>query len=217
MTFTTRTSEAAAVVSTAGEPRPGDRYWPINWGAIWVGALTALCTALIIGLISVAVGAHQLTPGARIVKWSDVGLAALIFSVLGSFFAFVAGGWVSGKINGFRRAETDMLHAAIVWLVTVPLLVVFAAVGAGALFGGWYSGLGGVPVWVTPNAAGADPNAAAAARNAALFAVTSLLIGLVGSVLGGWLASGEAMSIWLRSRPGAPVRDRQTAPSARSA
>jgi hypothetical protein len=29
--------------------------------------------------------------------------------------------------------------------------------------------------------------------------VTALLIGLVGSVLGGWLASGEAMSLRLRT------------------
>lgn len=217
MAFTSVTSEEVAVVGPAYEPRPGADYWPINWSAIWVGALTALVLALIIGLIAAAVGAHQFTPGGRIVKWSDVGVGALIFSVLGAFFAFVAGGWVTGKINGFRRAETDMLHAAIVWLVAVPLVVVLAALGAGTLFGGWYAGLAGVPVWVTPNAVAADPTAAAAARNAALFAVTSLLVGLVGSVLGGWMASGEAMSIWLRSRSGAAVRGRRPPETGRSA
>jgi hypothetical protein len=129
-----------------------------------------------------------------------VGVAALVFAVIGSFFSFVVGGWVAGKINGFRHAETDMLHGAIVWLVAVPLLVVLGAVGAGSLFGGWYAGLAGIPVWATPTNVAADPTAAAAARNAALLAVTALLIGLVGSVLGGWLASGEAMSLRLRSR-----------------
>jgi hypothetical protein len=170
-------------------------YWPINWSAIWVGALSALAVALIISLAGAALGAHQLGPGGRIASWKDVGFGALVFAVLGAFFAFVVGGWVAGKINGFRRAETDMLHGAIVWLVAVPLIVAFAAVGAGTLFGGWYGGLAGTPIWVTPNNVGADPTAAAAARNTALLAVTALLIGLVGSVLGGWLASGEPMSV----------------------
>ena len=38
-------------------------------------------------------------------------------------------------------------------------------------------------------------NAAAIARNSALGAITALLLGLVGAVIGGWMASGERMSI----------------------
>jgi hypothetical protein len=144
-------------------------------------------------------GAHQLGPGGRILKWSDVGLGALVFAVAGGFFSFVVGGWVAGKINGFRHAETDMLQGALVWLLAVPLLVALAAVGAGNLFGPWFGGLAGTPPWVGQNAVAADPTAAAAARNAALLAVTALLVGLVGSVLGGWLASGEPMTLRLRS------------------
>jgi hypothetical protein len=169
--------------------------WPINWSAIWVGALSALAVALIIGLAAVAVGAHQLGPAGRIERWSSVGFATLVFAVVGAFFSFVLGGWVAAKINGFRRAETDMLHGAIVWLVTVPLLVGLAALGASSLFGGWYGGLAGTPVWVTPAGASADPAAAAAARNGALGAVTAMLIGLMGSVIGGWLGSGEPMTL----------------------
>jgi hypothetical protein len=41
-----------------------------------------------------------------------------------------------------------------------------------------------------------------ATRNAALGAVTALLLGLIGSVLGGWLACGEPMSLtYYRHRP----------------
>jgi len=40
-----------------------------------------------------------------------------------------------------------------------------------------------------------DPEAARAFRNAALVTVTALLLGLVGAVLGGWLASGEPMNL----------------------
>ena len=34
-----------------------------------------------------------------------------------------------------------------------------------------------------------------ASRNSALGALTALLIGLIGSVIGGWMASGEPMSL----------------------
>jgi hypothetical protein len=191
------TAEVTTVRPAEGAVAADPDYWPINWSAIWVGTLAALAVALIISLIGAAVGAHQLGPGGKIATWKDIGIGALVFSVLGAFFSFVVGGWITGKINGYRRAETDMLHGAIVWLLAVPLLVTLAGLGAGALFGGWYAGLAGVPVWVTQNNVAADPNAAAAARNAALLAVTALLVGLIGAVLGGWLASGEPMSIYL--------------------
>ena len=199
MSVVSRSTEVE-VLSAGERRRPGSDYWPINWSAVWVGALAALAVALIVSLCAAALGAHQLGPGGKIAKWGEVGFAALVFSILGAFFSFVVGGWVAGKINGYRRAETDMLHGAIVWLLALPLLVTLAALGAGTLFGAWFGGLAGVPVWATPTNVAADPNAAAAARNAALFAVTALLIGLVGSVLGGWLASGEAMSLRLRSK-----------------
>jgi uncharacterized membrane protein YeaQ/YmgE (transglycosylase-associated protein family) len=70
-----------------------------------------------------------------------------------------------------------------------------AARGAAGYFGVWYNGLAGTPVWVA-SAVAADPQAAAAImRNAALGALTSLLVGLVGSVIGGWMASGEPMTL----------------------
>ena len=199
MSIVSSTTGEVAVMRHADDLPPSTHeYWLINWSAIWVGALTALAVALIVGLAGAALGAHQLGPAGKIAKWSDIGFAALVLAVLGAFFSFVAGGWVAGKINGFHRAETDMLHGAIVWLLAVPLLIILAALGAGPLFNGWFAGLAGVPVWVTPNAVAADPEAAVAARNTALLAVTALLIGLIGSVLGGWLASGEPMSIYLR-------------------
>ena len=207
------TSGDVTVVRHTGDEEAAIRadHWPINWSAIWVGTLAALAIALIVSLAGAALGAHQLGPGGRIASWKDVGFGALVFSVVGAFAAFVVGGWVAGKINGFRRAETDMLHGAIVWLVAVPLLVTFAALGAGTLFGGWYGGLAGTPIWATPNNVAADPAAATAARNTALLAVTALLIGLIGSVLGGWMASGEPMSINLYRTRTATRRPAQTA------
>ena len=200
---------ARTEVTVVGDGDGGVR-WPVDWSAVWVGALAALVVALVFGLAGGALGAHQLTPGNRIVKWSDLGLGALVFGVFGAFIAFVVGGWVAAKIAGIRRSEPAMLHGAVVWLVAVPLLLALAALGAGTHFGGWYAGLAGTPGWAVSAAAAApvDPNAAIAARNAALGALTALLLGLVGGVVGGWMASGEPMTFtyYRRRGTGVPAR-----------
>jgi hypothetical protein len=54
-----------------------------------------------------------------------------------------------------------------------------------ARFEACYAGLGGAPMWVTMTALDTDPKVAAV--------VTALLIGLVGSAIGGWMALGAPM------------------------
>lgn len=163
--------------------------WPVAWSAIWVGALTALAVGLIIGLLGFAVGANEVS---RYVDWKSVRLITAIFSVGGAFFAFVAGGWTAARIAGIRRSEPAILHGAIVWLLALPLLLVLAALGALTHFGIWYGGLSGMPSWAA--AGPADPDLAIATRNNALATVVALLLGLLGGVIGGWMASGEPMT-----------------------
>jgi hypothetical protein len=180
--------------------------WPVAWSAVWVGALTALAVGLIIGLLGYALGANEV---ARYVDWKKVRLITVAFSIGGAFFAFVAGGWAAARIAGIRRSEPAILHGAIVWLLVLPLLLGFAALGASAHFGGWYAGLAGSPSWVaappTP-----DPELATATRNNAVATAIALLVGLVGGVIGGWMASGEPMTLtYHRRREGLAAARRQ--------
>ncbi|HEV8584285.1 MAG TPA: hypothetical protein VGT02_04890 [Methylomirabilota bacterium] len=168
------------------------RPWTI-WSAVWVGALAAIAVGLIIGLIGFAVGAHQLA-APRFDTWKNVRLISSIFNIAGAFFAFVVGGWIAARLADVRTAESAMLHGSLVWLLTIPMMLVFAALGAAGHWGGWYSGLAGTPVWATA-VPPVDPQLAAGVRNAALVTVSALLLGLTGSALGGWLASGEPMSL----------------------
>jgi uncharacterized membrane protein YeaQ/YmgE (transglycosylase-associated protein family) len=172
------------------------RAWPVYWGAVWAGALSALALALVFGLVGTALGAHQV--GKHAVNLRNMSFWGLVFSVAGAFFSFVLGGWVASSIAGLRRAEDAALHGALTWLVALPLFLVLAAFGAASFFGSWYGGLAGTPVWATSSSVSADPNAAAVARNSAIGAVTALLVGLVGSCIGGWWASGEPMSLTYR-------------------
>ena len=174
--------------------------WYVSWSGVFVGALSALALLLVFGLTAIAVGAHQI--GERFASWHEFSLIALAFSVFGSFLSFALGGWAAARVTGTRRPETAILHGAISWLVTIPGLLFFAALGAGGYLGAWYGGLAAPPPW-TPQATPMVESAAAAlaARNAALGALTALLLGLAGSVVGGWIGSGERMSLSYSNRP----------------
>ena len=166
------------------------RSWPIYWSAVWVAALAGVALALIFGLLGITLGIGMSTRGVR-----SPGLGGAIVSVLGAFLAFAAAGWIAGKITSTRRSEIAMLHGAIAWLVAVPMLLMLAGFGSAAFFGAWYSGLAGTPVWATTPVAMLSPEAAAAARMTAGGALAALLLSLVGAVVGGWMASGEPMTL----------------------
>jgi hypothetical protein len=168
--------------------------WHLSWSSVVVGALAGLVAAVLFSLIALAVGAHKAVDD-RILKWSDLGLATIIFSVIGAFFASVIGAWVAAKMSGARRAEPAILHGVAAWLVTMGIVLLFAALsGANTLGGGYLGGLTppGAPA---PNAAPVDPNTGIAIRNAAVGSILGILIGLMGAVIGGWFASGEPMNV----------------------
>jgi hypothetical protein len=161
--------------------------WGVNWSAVWVGALAALTAALIFGLIGTAVGATSVQKFSSFTTITRIEVAMIICA---GFFSFVIGGWVAGMITGAKHAERTILHGSIAWLVATPLLVALLAAGAGSAFGGWYGGL-----IVSPfGAAAAVAPSPEVVRGTALAALTSLLVGLIGSVIGGWMASGEPMT-----------------------
>jgi hypothetical protein len=163
--------------------------WPVNWSAVWVGALTSLALALLLGLLGTAIGAsapHTFS------SWHAVTLTNLIVVIFSAFLAFVGGGWAAGKIAGFEYSEPSILHGAISWLVALPLLLLGLAAGGGSAFGGWYGGLSGAsPLVAVATGATTAPEAI---RNSAVAALTAILLGLIGSAIGGWMSSGEPMN-----------------------
>jgi len=165
--------------------------WPVSWSAIWVGALASLAAVTIFGLLGAALGISALENVKDFSTWKNLSLIDTSAAVFGAFIAFVIGGWVTGKIAGIRRAEPAILHAVISWLVALPILLAFTAAGAGKTFGGWYGALG-ESHYVKAALVAPSPEIV---RHYAVAAATALLLGLIGAVVGGWMASGEPMSI----------------------
>jgi hypothetical protein len=181
--------------------------WPVYWSPVIVGALASVVAVVLFGVIGTALGSWKAGNEGRVTDFSGVGRVAVAYAVFASFFAFVIGGWVTARIAGIRRAEPAILHAAIAFLVATVVLLVMASFG-GAVFNGWYVGLAPSPAVPTPAGQPVDPTVAKAAAAGATVAAAALLIGLAGSVVGGWMGSGERMdfSFYNRERVGTSRR-----------
>ena len=166
--------------------------WPVSWSAVLTGTLAALAAITIIGLYSTAIGIGSISGIQDFSTWREITLADLIGAICGVFFSYVIGGWVAGKITGARIAEPAILHGVIAWLASIPVLLFFLALGAGKTFGGWY---GGITSMMGSSATTTVALSPLAIRHTATAAATALLLGLVGSVIGGWMACGEPMSL----------------------
>ena len=187
--------------------------WPVYWSPVIVGALASVVAVVLFGVIGTAVGSWKAGSEGRVTDFSGVGRVAVAYAVFASFFAFVIGGWVTARIAGIRRAEPAILHAAIAFLVATVVLLAMASFG-GAVFNGWYAGLAPSPA-VPTQAGPVDPSVAKAAAAGATAAAVAILLGLLGSVIGGWMGSGERMdfSFYNRERAGTArrvVSDRTT-------
>lgn len=178
------------VVVVEGSTRP----WPISWTGVWTGALAGLIATVVAGLVLVGLGAQVAGVEGRLTDWDDVGMAALVSGIFGAFLVGVIGGWTAAKAAGMTRAETAILQGVGAWLVGTTLFLFLSALGGGAI-GGWAGTF-------APAAAGATPATAEAARNSAIAGAFVLLLGLAGSVIGAWMASGEPMRLggWDRDR-----------------
>lgn len=168
--------------------------WPVflNWSALWVGTLAALATLIVYGLGGIAIGAHRIGAMEHFARWTDLRVPALTFSVFGALVAFVVGGWVTVKVAGVRRSESAVLHGALTWLIAIPVFLVLLGFG-GASYMGWVRDLAGLSA-MGSGTAGLDPDIAISVRAGALGVLGTLLLGLLGGMLGAWMASGEPLS-----------------------
>ena len=187
--------------------------WPVYWTPVIVGALASVVAVVLFGIIGTAVGSWKAGNEGRVTDFSGIGRAAVAYAVFASFLAFVIGGWVTARVAGITRAEPAILHAAIAFLVATVTLLAMASFG-GAVFSGWYAGLAPSPAAPAQAGQPVDPNAARAAAAGATAAAVAILLGLAGSVVGGWMGSGERMDFSFynreRVRMGRPVASDRT-------
>ena len=157
------------------------RYGGIKWGAAFFGWLSANGLAvLLVALLSaagVAIGLTQGVPSAgdAAEEASTIGIVGGIVLLVILFLAYLAGGYVAGRMARFDGARQGIA----VWVI--GLLVVLVLAVAGVVFGAQYNVLQQLNLPRIP----IDEGTATTGGIIALVAV--LLITLAGAVLGGKL------------------------------
>src|SRR3954449_12531515 len=157
------------------------RFGGIKWGAAFFGWLSANGLAVIlIAILSaggVALGLAQNvdTADEAANQASEIGIGGGIAVLVVLFLAYLAGGYVAGRMARFDGARQGLA----VWLVGLIVVLVLAA--AGAILGAKYNVLGQLNLPRIP----VDEGTATTAGIITLVAI--LLVTLLGAVLGGKL------------------------------
>jgi MFS family permease len=158
-----------------------NRYGGIKWGAAFFGWLSANGLAVIlVALLSaagVAIGLTQGVPSTQeATQQADtIGIVGIIVLLVVLFLAYLAGGYVAGRMARFDGARQGIA----VWVI--GLVVVLALALAGLVFGSQYNVLQQLNLPRIP----IDEGTATTGGIIALVAV--LVATLVGAILGGKL------------------------------
>lgn len=108
---------------------PTDR---IRWGPIIAGLFTALSTLTILTLLGLAVGLASYEAGDTA---SDFGLGAGIWGAISALISFGLGGYLASRTAAVPGKGWGALNGAMVWMVTIPLLLNLIGGGIGRVLG----------------------------------------------------------------------------------
>lgn len=181
-----RTTDGAH--STRGAARDAvdvqhSRFGGIKWGAAFFGWLSANGLAVLLvallGAAGVALGLTQGVPstGQATQNAATIGIGGGIALLVLLFLAYLAGGYVAGRMARFDGARQGLA----VWLIGLVVVVVLAVLGV--LFGAKYNVLQQLNLPRIP----IDEGTATTGGIIALVAV--LVVTLVGAILGGTLGN----------------------------
>jgi len=106
----------------------------VSWGGVFGGVLVALGFLLLMTALGMAVGISSAQPGAT--DTGTLGAGAGIWAGVSLLVALFIGGWVSTRIGAIFDGTTGFFEGALVWVVSVLLMLYMASTGIGMLFGG---------------------------------------------------------------------------------
>ena len=113
----------------------------VSWGGIFGGVLVALGLLFLLGTLGAAIGISAADPGET--PASTLGAGAGIWAGLSLLLALFVGGMVSTRIGAITDGTTGFFEGALVWIVSILLMIYFASSGLGMLAGSASRLLGG--------------------------------------------------------------------------
>src|ERR671914_2129369 len=133
-----RIAERRRIASPATLRAEGMR---VSWGGVFGGVLVALGFLLLMSALGVAVGISAAQPGET--EAQTLGTGAGIWAAVSLLLALFIGGWVATRIGAIFDGTTGFFEGALVWVVSVLLMLYFASSGIGMLAGGAFRLVGG--------------------------------------------------------------------------
>jgi hypothetical protein len=133
-----RTNERRRIAYPAALRADGMR---VSWGGIFGGVLVAVGFLLLMTALGLAVGISAAQPGET--EASALGTGAGIWGGVSLLIALFIGGMVSTRIGAIFDGTTGFFEGALVWVVSVLLMLYFASSGIGMLAGGAFKMVGG--------------------------------------------------------------------------
>ena len=113
----------------------------VSWGGIWGGVLVAVGLLLLLTALGLAVGVSAVQPGET--EGAAVGAGAGIWAGISLLLALFVGGMVATRIAAITDRATGFFEGALVWVVSILLMLYFAGSGIGMLAGGAFKLVGG--------------------------------------------------------------------------
>jgi hypothetical protein len=113
----------------------------VSWGGIFGGVLVAIGFLLLMTALGIAVGISAAQPGET--EAATLGTGAGIWAGVSLLLALFIGGMVSTKIGAIFDGTTGFFEGALVWVVSILLMLYFASTGVSMLAGGAFKMVGG--------------------------------------------------------------------------
>lgn len=113
----------------------------VSWGGIWGGVLVAVGLLLLLTALGLAIGVSAVQPGET--EGATLGTGAAIWAGVSLLLALFVGGMVATRIGAITDRATGFFEGALVWVVSILLMVYFAGSGIGMLAGGAFKLVGG--------------------------------------------------------------------------
>src|SRR5918992_3526478 len=133
-----RVGERRRIASPATLRAEGMR---VSWGGVFGGVLVAIGFLLLMTALGVAVGISAAQPGET--EAQTLGTGAGLWAAISLLLALFIGGWVATRIGAIFDGTTGFFEGALVWVVSVLLMLYFASTGISMLAGGAFRLIGG--------------------------------------------------------------------------
>jgi hypothetical protein len=107
----------------------------VSWGGVWGGVLVAMGLFLLLTALGVAIGRSLESAGTGA---EGMGLTAALWAAGSLLASLFLGGLVSTRVGGVYDRTTGFFEGALVWVVSVLLMFLFATTGISTIASGMF-------------------------------------------------------------------------------